>query len=309
MGRVSPALRSKARFNVRDRNAVDKLLWVLVWDQFFPHLFILSLSVLFIAEAFKSPSAFTCHNYTTTINTVSKGSISWSMNYERMSACESICFPKIEWLEVRKMRKVVWSQRNPEMLVQLVFGWKVRKSQIVSVAIAKRQAAWHVFLRLLHGMWTSLVPSMYQSCSMLSQSICNFKHGRALEVVRERSSPLTCGQSQGINLPLREPMEGKPWDDMRCQWCHFFEIYLRSYDFIWFLHGLCRRLFFHTPIIVVGWIQILGHLGGTTCSNSSAIEVWRGTTEWHGLHHMRQIRFNFHLDFSNNNYRSRKFKK
>lgn len=30
MGRVSPALRSKARFNVRDRNAVDKLLRVLV---------------------------------------------------------------------------------------------------------------------------------------------------------------------------------------------------------------------------------------------------------------------------------------
>ena len=67
------------------------------------------------------------------------------------------------------------------------------------------------------------------------------------------------------------------------------------------------RLFFHTPyIIVVGWFQILGYLGGTTCSNSSAIEVCRGTTKWQWLLYIIWGRSNSYIWLLK---QSRKFKK
>ena len=93
-------------------------------------------------------------------------------------------------------------------------GVRLKSAQSVSRAIVKRQAVWQVFLRLLHGMWTSLVPSMYQSCCPCCPTA--FATANMVEHLR------LPGRGQVPSPVVKVKASTFHWENL-CRWCHLLE--------------------------------------------------------------------------------------
>ncbi len=164
------------------------------------------------------------------------------MNYERLSACESQNWMISLHVFCFGGQKDEKSGLKPKKSQDVgAAGFRLKSAQSVSRAIVKRQAVWQVFLRLLHGMWTSLVPSMYQSCCPCCPSA--FATANMVEHLR------LSGRGQVPSPVVKVKASTFHWENLcrrsyQMSMMSFAWIYLRSYDFFMHYAGVC---FFHTP--------------------------------------------------------------